>query len=535
MNISRSYFVGLLSACLVLISGCSCEKEKKKKKCPCQEIRINVVHEPRSLDPRKASSLAEVNLARNFMEGLMRINQSGVASNAIAESYTLSKDLLTYTFKLRDSLWSNGDPVTAHDFAYAWKKTLSTNFPSNTAFFLYSIKNAKAVKNGELPASLLGVNATDDHTLVVTLESPTPFFLELLTLPAFFPVNERTDKSNPEWSHNAETFVSNGPFKVSSWEHNTGIQAKKNELYWDRDNVKLNTIAMVMVDEETGFKMYQNGELEWDGSPFSTLPLDALATLESENQIKVDPALGTYWIRTNTSVFPCNSPEIRKALALAIDRESLVEHVVYKSHTPATGIVPHGMGLQTSPYFSDGDSNQAAYLLQVALENEGLTKEALPELTLSYAADTRNHRIAQAVQDQWRQSLGIQVQLEPLESKVYFDRVAKGDFQLACGSWFADFNDPVNFLEIFKTKHVTANSTGWESLDYQAALQASYLATTGEERKETLKKTEEIIMEEMPVIPVFHVSMMHVQNDHLKDVVLTGSGQIDFKWAYVAE
>lgn len=534
MNISRSY-TSVLSICLVLVSGCSCGKEGNQKKSQRQQITINVVHEPKSLDPRKSSSLEEVNLTRAFMEGLMRINQAGLSSNAIAESYTLSKDLKTYTFKLRDSLWSNGDALTAHDFVYAWKKSLSTTFPSSTAFFLYPIKNAKAVKSGELPASLLGVQATDDHTLVVSLESPTPFFLELLTLPAFFPVNERIDRENPDWSHSAETFVSNGPFKMASWTHNTGIEAKKNELYWDKASVKLNKIAMVMVDEETGFKMYQNGELQWDGSPFSTLPLDTLASLEAENQVKVDPALGTYWIRTNTSVFPCNSPEIRKALALAIDREALAEHVVYKSHTPATGIVPHTMGLQTTPYFSDGDTNQAAYLFQVALENEGITKEVFPELTLSYASDTRNHRIAQAVQDQWRQSLGINIRLEPLEAKVYFDRVAKGDFQLACGSWFADFNDPVNFLEIFKTKHVSANSTGWESLNYQSALESSYLATTNQERKESLKKTEEIIMEEMPVIPVFHVAMMHVQNDHLKDVVLTGAGQIDFKWAYVSE
>jgi oligopeptide transport system substrate-binding protein len=309
----------------------------------------------------------------------------------------------------------------------------------------------------------------------------------------------------------------------------------KNPLYWDKNAVHLNKIEMLMVDSETGFKLFQGKELDWEGSPYSTLPLDALASLQESNQIKSDPMLGTYWIRTNTALFPFHSPQIRKALALAIDREALVQHVVTNSHIPATGIVPASLGLQTAPYFKDGDASSASALLRCALENEGLSVESLPEITLTYAADTRNHRIAQVIQDQWNTTLGIHIQLEPLEAKTYFDRIAKGDYQLACGSWIADFADPINFLEVFKARNVSANKTNWESLDYQKALEFSYIATNKEERKERLRKSEEILMEEMPVIPIFHMTMLHTQNDHLKDVVLTNSAHIDFKWAYLAE
>lgn len=539
MKIARQISVLLSTLCFISLNGCTCKKNDACKGAPKknvrQEIRINIVSEPGTLDPRKASSLEEINLARMFMEGLMRVSASGLMTNALAENVTLSKDMKTYTFKLKDSYWSNGDPLTAHDFVYSWKKTLSSNFPATNAFLLYALKNGKAVKEGHLPSSLLGVHANDDHTLVINLESPTPFFLELLSLPVFFPVNERIDRKISDWSRNVDAYVSNGPFIPKEWHHNGSIVAIKNPHYWDKNAVSLNKIEMIMVDSETGFKMFQGKELDWDGAPYSNLPIDAIASLEGSNQIHSDPMLGSYWIRTNTALFPFHSLEIRKALALAIDRAALVEHVVTNNHIPATGIVPTTLGLQKAPYFKDGDTSEALHLLNIALENEGIDKENLPEITLTYAAEARNHRVAQAIQDQWNSSLGIRVQLEPLEAKVYFDRIAKGDYQLACGNWIADFADPINFLEIFKARNVSANRTNWESLEYQKALEASYIATNKEDRINSLRKSEEIIMEEMPVIPIFHMTMLHTQNDRLKEVVLTSSGHIDFKWAYLAE
>ncbi len=526
-----------LQAAIFLISilfvGCSNPVgDKQKKSRARQEITINIESEPNTIDPRKTRSLNDINLVRNLMEGLMRVNQNGVTSPAVAEKYQVSEDMKTYTFKLRESKWSNGDPLTAHDFVYAWKKVLSPDFLSDYAFMLYPIKNAKSVKHGLLPLALLGVEAKDDYTLKVELEYPVPFFLELLTLPVTFPINKLVDSADPNWSRSPETYVNNGPFQIIEWKHNDQVVVLKNPLYWDSKAVSLEKINMVMVDSETGIRMFENGELAWEGSPFSSIPLDSIQDLQSKNLIHKDPMLGTFWIRTNTSLFPLHNPKLRKALALAINRKEIVEHVSL-GQLPATGIVPFFMGLQTTPYFEDGDQKEAMALLEASLAEEQIYIEKLPEFTISYVNTGRVHRIAQAIQDQWMKGLGIKIKLEPLEQKVYFSRLSKGDFQLACGSWIADFRDPINFLEVFKTKSVGTNNTFWESLDYEKAINDSYFAPTEIARIETLRHGEEILMEEMPVIPVFHYTMLHVKNDKLCDVVLTEGGQIDFKWAYV--
>lgn len=521
---------------LLFTIGCS-GKNPQDPNCPCkkkkQVLHINIVDEPQTLDPRKVRSLNDANLIGLFMEGLMRIQKDGTTAPAVAEKYSVSKDMKSYRFHLKETRWSNGDPVTAHDFVYAWKKVLTPSFLADNAFQLYPIKNAAFVKQGLLPVSMLGVNAIDDYTLAVELDQATPYFLELLTLPAFFPVHQGTDRQTPDWHKNPEMFVSNGPFQMQEWRHNDQITAVKNGNYWDKSAVKLEEITMIMVDAETGLKMFTSGEIDWEGSPFSVIPLDALASLQEKKMIEKHPLLGTYWIRVNTELAPFHTEELRKSLALAINREEIVTHIV--EGVPATGIVPASFGLQDSPYFCDGSDEEAASFFNAALQKEKLTIEKLPEITLTYIADTKNHRIAQIIQDQWYKVLQISINLEPLERKIYFDRISKGDFQLACGSWVADFRDPINFLEVFKSKNIGTNNTNWESLDYQKALEASYTLLAPSERKEALKKSEEILMAEMPVIPIFHYTMLTVKQNRLKDVVLTDAGHIDFKWASFVE
>jgi oligopeptide transport system substrate-binding protein len=529
----------LSAALLVLLVACSKKEHSEggtNKKCNRvinQSISINIVSEPQTLDPRKVRSLSSQNLARMFGEGLTRLGKNGVTQLALAEKLSISEDMKTYTFQLRPSFWSNGDKLTANDFVYALKKSLSPDFPADNAFLLYVIKNAKSVKNGELPNNFLGISAPEENILVVELEYPVPYLLELTSLPIFFPINGKYEKDHPKWNYEANTFICNGPFKLDKWSHTSEIIAVKNNNYWDAEQVVLDKIQMLMVDVETGFKMFENKELHWDGSPFSTIPVDAIEHLAKGGKIESDPLLGTYWIRTNVDKFPCGSDLIRKALALAIDRGSIVKHITQGEQIPATGIVPVSMGLQNSPYFQDAAALEAANLLQEALDERHIQLEDLSEFILTYVADNRNHRIAQAVQDQWRTNLGIKVKLEPVESKVFFDRISKNDYQLSCGSWIADFNDPINFLEVFKSKNIGTNNTNWESPDYTKALETSYLCKTPEERKEKLRTSEKLLMDAMPVIPIFHYTMLHMKSHNLKDVVLSDSGHIDFKWAHL--
>ncbi|MBM3201744.1 MAG: peptide ABC transporter substrate-binding protein [Chlamydiae bacterium] len=532
----------ILSTSLILfLGGCASKpkaKHERKKSLKVnleQVISLNIVSEPQTLDPRKVRSLSCINLARMFGEGLTRVGKNGMTELALAESVKISEDKKTYTFKLKHSFWSNGDPLTAEDFIYAWKKSLSPSFPSDNAFLLYAIKNGKSIKNGELPTSFLGAYAVSEDTIVVELEHPVPYLLELTSLPIFFPVNGQYEKEHPHWNMEAKSFICNGPFLLHKWSHSNEIIAVKNPNYWDKEAVKLEKIKMLMVNEETGFKMFENKELHWEGSPFSSVPIDAINYLTKEGKISSDPLLGTYWIRTNTSKFPCNKTEVRRALALAIDRNSIVEHITQGHQIPATGIVPVSMGLQQKPYFADGSIEKALELFEHALTSEQISSHDLPDLTIMYVADQRNHRIAQAIQDQWKSSLGIKAKLDPVEAKVFFDRMSKKDYQLACGSWIADFNDPINFLEVFKSKNIGTNNTNWESPDYAKALEASYLSSTPEERREHLQYSEKLLIDAMPVIPIFHYTMLHMQNQGLKDVVLSESGHIDFKWAHLEE
>ena len=521
------FFITLMT---LAFTGCGKKDEHSSKvvKAPSQALKLNIKSEPHTLDPRKIRALADANLVRMFNEGLTRINKNGEASLALAKNVEISEDGLTYRFSLHPTKWSNGDALTSHDFAYAWKKSLTPTFNSPNAHMLFVIKNAKEVKMGKLPTSLLGIEAPDEHTLVIQLDHPVPYLLELTEHPIFFPVNEKLDRVNPNWAENQDSYISSGPFQMKEWKHHNLIEATYNPRYWDAKAVKLSSLTMYMVTEETGFNMFGANELDWDGSPFSTIPIDAIDHLKQSDTLESAPVLATQWIRINLSKKPFESQKLRKALALAINRQDIVDHITQGNQIPATGIVPITMGLQEKPYFQDGNTELAAELFEEGLLELGMTREQLPEIVFTYPAGERTHPVTQALQQQWNAALGIQVRLEPVESKVYFSRVSKQDYTLALGSWFADFNDPVNFLEVFKTK-----SNGTNNPSYTELIDTSYLSLDKEERLSYLRQSEQLIMDDMPVIPIFYYTLLFVKDEALKDVVLTKTGSIDFKWAQI--
>lgn len=518
---------------IVLCVGVSCSSGRRHHRRPHhkktrvkQSITVNIQKEPETLEAGKIQNINDANVAYMLMDGLMRVDQSGLTKPAITQKFHVSEDFSTYTFSLKETNWSNGDPLTAHDFVYAWKKMLDPGYSCSAAEALFCIKHAKSIKRGDLPSSFLGVYAIDDYTLRVEMEKPTPHFLEMLTLPVFQPIPSQIDQHVENWTQEAETFVCNGPFKMQYWDHNEEIVIVKNQNYWDENQVSLDEIHLIMLSSEAEYALFEEQKIDWTGAPFSQIPADYIALMEEENKLHRDPLLGTYWVRTNTELFPLHSKELRKSLALAIDREEIISQVSDGQKDPATGIVPLSLGLQNTQYFANGNFEQAQEFLHVALEKENFSR--LPQITLSYISDSNNHKIAQTLQQQWKAILNLAVKLEPLQKDVYFDRIAKGDYQLACGSWVADFRDPINFLEIFKTETETV---GWESLNYQKAIESSYLAATETDRKEALQKSEEILMEEMPVVPIYHHAMVHAQNERLDNVLLLEQGRVDFKWA----
>ncbi|MEM8728193.1 MAG: peptide ABC transporter substrate-binding protein [Chlamydiota bacterium] len=537
-KIDMKNLIKTFSLILLLTSSLTgCKKNERSLPPPSkglnQQITINITTDPGTLDPRKARDLTDINLIRMFMDGLTRVDKDGNNGLAVAEKVDISPDKKTYIFTLRDCKWSNGDLVTSHDFSYAWKKSLSPEFNAPNASMLYVIKNAKEAKEGKLPPSLVGIETPDEKTLVVNLSHPIPYFMEMIAHPVFFPINGHVDARNPRWADKETTYVGNGPFSLSEWKHHDAMEAQKNPKYWDHKTVKLSNIKMIMVSADTGFNLFDADKLDWDGSPLSTIPTNAIDSLKSSEKFHTMPTLATYWIRVNIEKKFLQNRNLRKALAYAVDRRAIVDHVMQGNQIPATGIVPTAMKLQQKPLFIDHDLDAAKTHFDQALEELETAASELSVISLLYTSSERNHSMAQAIQNQWLKAFGIQVRLEAVENKVFFDRISNKDYDLSIASWFADFNDPVNFLEVFKTKDVGTNNTNWENPTYTELLETSYYCQSDEKRRTVLARSEMLLINDMPVIPLFHATMLYVRDNELKDVVLTTMGSIDFKWAHI--
>lgn len=512
---------------LFLLCLYSCQKQSESR---LRIAKINLGADPCTLDPSSARSVNDLTLARMFFEGLTRIGANEEPELALAQSVEVSSDLMTYTFRLRPSDWSNGDPVKASDFIYAWKRALS---PLSAAYGLqlYCIKNAKPIKEGIVDSDALGVQAPDDNTLIIELETPIPYFLKIVALPVYFPICEAVDRQNRKWMQEMKQFVCNGPFYPISWEHEDSLNVRKNSTYWDAKLVKLDGVEFIMVNEETELALFEKGMLHRIGSPLSNLPVDALDSLKKRNLLQVKSVLGTSFIRANLTRQPFQNLLMRRAFALGVQRQEIVDHVLQGGQIPATGLVPTSFALQKQPYFPDGAINEACISFEQALKELEMSRETFPEITLTYASTERNHQLAQTLQAQWLSGLGISVVLERVESKVYFDRLSRGDFDLILGSWIADLNDPVDFLVLFSDKFHARNNTGWESKDYAMALHSSFQCTEKQQRDHFLALCEKILIDAMPIIPLFHYTMLYAQDFHLKGVILSYLGSLDFKWA----
>lgn len=472
-------------------------------------MRINIQNEPQTLDPRKARDFNAITVMHMLFEGLTRVAKNGTVELALARDFEISEDGLRYLFRLRDARWSNGTPITSFDFSESWKKSLSPDFPSHTAYQLYPIKGAKETKQGT--NCDLGIKPLDAETLLIELEEPLPYFLELLSTPAYFPVF-RTDDDH--WSESVSTYVCNGPFTLKRWEHSDQIELVRNPHYWNAEEVRLEQIDLVMVSEETELRMFSQGELDWAGSPLSSLPPDAINSLKSEGSMHVKPLLGTYFLRVNTEDPALKDVSLRRALSAAINRSEIVDHILQGGQEIATSLVPPSLGLASNGSFPAGEISS------------GIT------LTLLYQQNERNHLIAQTLQQQLKNTLGINLVLEAVERKTLYERISKLDYQLAAGSWIADYNDPINFLEVFKFKSASTNNTGWEDPKYVEWLSRSSVCRDSEERKVFLRNAEELLMSQMPIIPIFHYALNYLTRPEVEDVALSSIGQVDFRWAH---
>jgi len=496
-----------------------------------KELNLVFASEPPSLHSGLATDTSSSAIIQNIFEGLMTL-ENGKPIPAAAESYEISEDLLTYTFKLRDAQWTNGDPVTANDFAFAWKWALDPVNVSQYASILYPIKGAEAFNTGSGSADDLGIKVIDEKTIEVTLEAPTPYFLELTAFKTMYPIHQATQEANPTWYAEAETIVSNGPFTLTEWVHNGSMVLTKSETYWDAANVNIDTVNISMVESETSqMTMFDAGEIDFLGANFGVVPLDAINRLKSEGSLNVKDYSGIYWYKLNTTDKVMSNVNIRKALALAIDREALVKNITKGEEQPALGIVPNaveGFG-DDEGYFKDADFKTAKEYLATGLKELGLSDPSELEIAVSYNTSEAHAAIAQFIQQGWTSELGIKVKLDSAEWQVYLDKLSNLDYQVGRLGWVADYNDAYTFLEMYNSANNGNNQTGWENAEYTTLLKQSTTETDPAKRTELLKQAEAIMIDEMPIIPIYFNTNLYIAKDYVTGIAPDALGNMSLK------
>ncbi len=513
----------------LLFTGCT--KTDKTYRPTSQELRLNLHSEPPTLDPRKATDTVSVSILNLCFEGLTRRTPDGKVIPAVAESFEISPDKKTYTFILRDAKWSDGKPITAHDFEMTWKTMLDPSFPCEFASDLYIIKNARIAKSNLGSLNEVGIQAVDDKTLIVQLEHPVPYFLDALATHSFFATPTHITTTYPNWTD--AHYVGNGNFVLKEWRHRDTILLEKNPQYWDRENIKLERVTFALIeDESTELTMYENGELDWAGYPLSNLPTEALPSLEKQGKLHNFAISGTYYYVFNTKEFPFTNANIRKAFSLAINRRSIVDNVTQMKQIPAMSLVPPTIW-NVTPYFKDNDLAEARRLFELGLQELGITASDLPPLHLSYNTVVGHHKIAQAIQEQWHQAFGVQVKLENKEWKVFLDELTHHKFQIARMGGLANVNDPMTFLDYYRYLSNSNNLAQWSNLKFTQLLDEADVTLDEAKRFTLLREAEKVFIDEMPIAPIYFYNGNYLKKSYVKGIHLSDLNNLDLKWAYV--
>lgn len=504
-----------------------------------KSINLSITSDPPSFHPALATDTTSGAIMASVFEGLTRLDPEGNPEPAMAENIDVSEDDLTYTYTLRDAQWSNGDPVTAQDFEYAWKWALDPENASDYAYQLYYIEGAEAYNSGEGSVDDVAVTAVDEQTLEVKLVNPTPFFDELTAFYTYYPVNSNVADGNPDWhtDPNGEDYIGNGPFNLESFRSSDEIVLEKNDNYWDVENVALDTVNIDMVESEaTALNMYEAGELDYLGSPFNSIDLNALDRFRDEGTLNVSDQAGTYMYVFNVQDEIMENENIRKALTIAIDREALIDNVTKGEQVPATGLVPLTMEGFEEPgdYFEANDMEEAQAALDAGLEELGMSDPSELSIALSYNTSEAHAAIAQFIQQGWSDNLGINVTLDNSEWQVYLETLNGLEYQAGRYGWLGDFNDPINFLEIYENEGGN-NNTGWTNEEYTQLIEDASQEADETARTEMLQDAEEILMSEYPLAPIYFYTNLSVHADSVENMQADPLGNVQLKYVDIAE
>lgn len=496
-----------------------------------QVLRVGLSVIPFSLDPATTIDGGTSSIVRGLFEGLVRLDERGQAVPAMAKSWKISADGKIYTFTLRSGVkWSNGQAVKAADFEYAWKRALAPATFSSRAFRMYSIAGAQAYHEGKVKdASKVGIKALNDSTLQVTLSEKTAYFTQLLADDVYMPVPAQTVKKDSEWGRSMKTMVTNGPFKLKQWT-GSAITLSKNTAYYLAKDIRLTEVQLLTPKSgtESTTEAYLNNEVDWAGGTES-IQYSALDQ-ESAKALKAFPLGGTFYYQFNPNKAPFHNLKIRKALAMALDRELF-------GGIPAYGLIPYGVRgakldyrseISDEGYISE-DIAQAKRLLQEGLKEEGLTK--LPSFKISLNEGYDHTQVAMIVISSWIKNLGVEAEIELLTWEDQLANRYSGNYTVARGGWSADFNDPANFME-FLTSASPENNTSWHNKQYDAYVQQARHTDKVQERMALYGKAEKLLMDEMVLLPLFYNFTHVLHKPNLNGVYVNFDRTINFTRGY---
>lgn len=501
-------------------------------------FHYGLTDEPPGIDPSVSQGATQSTIYAALYEGLVTSDAEGNIVPGAAESWTTNEDKTQYTFKLRDGLkWSDGQPLTASDFVYAWLRVLTPETASTYSWYVEGfLKNGSAFAAGEVTAEEVGVQAVDERTLEVTLNMPASYFLQALLQGCWLPVRQDVVEANPEkWCFDAATCITNGPFQFTEYKVGSYITAVKNENYWDADSVQIENLKFSFIkDPATALSAFQAGDVDGIGGVPATDFINLLAT---DQQLHTYNRLSLNFLRLNTETKGLDDARVRRAISLAFDRKGYLEGQGNLTAQPALGAVPGGLILAGEDFReASGDNGlssapvleQAKALLVEAGYPDG---QGLPTLRLHCAQNSL--KAAEIVQQMLLTNLGIQTEIKPVDDKLNFPMMVEGQYDIAFGGWGGDYTHPMTFLSLF-TSVAYDNCTRWSNAQYDELIEQAGMEVDEAKALALMVQAEHILCEESPMVPLSFPAGAIMMRDTVTNWFISSSETLYISRANVA-
>lgn len=505
-------------------------------------LSVCLASEPESIDPALSKAVDSAIMINHFFEGLAKRVDDGNGKAKLVGGQAESWDkkvnddgTVTYTFHLRDGIkWSDGKPVTAGDFEYSWQRLANPATAADYTYMIDMVKGYNDVANNGADPSTLAAKALDDKTFEVTLTYDCPYFEEILAFPATYPVRKDMVEGNDQWTYDVNTYIGNGPYKMSEWSHNAYIKGVKNQEYYDYGKLGPDSIKFTLLDDDNAIlAAYKSGELDF----IQNLPTDEIPNYLASGELKIVDYLGTYYTCFNTEDPTFSDPRVRKAFTLAVDRNYIVENVTQTGQVPATGFVPSGTA-DADPSGPDFRSVGGDYYSVKSEDYEKNCEEArkllaeagypdgkgFPTVEYLYNTNDEHKSIAEALQNMWQKELGVTVTLNNQDWNVFLQNRKQGNYQIARNGWIADYNDPITFLDMWYTGGGN-NDAQYSNKDYDAAIDAAKSTAVPAERMKALHEAEDILIKQDNVLcPLYFYTQKYMLNDKVQGMYYTPLG-----------